>query len=112
MRQPSHADLAAQLHTETQRFTERLTREEERLSAIQDKLDQLIEAVSLIPEIQSDLAAVKEDAAKTKEIVEAWAAVKNVGRFMKWVAGIFTAIGIILTGIVITIKLAAAYLVR
>lgn len=44
MRQPSHADLAAQLHSETQRFTERLTREEERLSAIQDKLDQLTEA--------------------------------------------------------------------
>lgn len=108
MRQPSHADLAAQLHTETQRFTERLTREEERLSAIQDKLDQLIEAVSLIPEIQSDLAAVKEDAAKTKEIVEAWAAVKTMGKFLKWASGIIAAV----TAIGVAIKVSVVHLIR
>lgn len=108
MRQPSHADLAAQLHSETQRFTERLTREEERLSAIQDKLDQLIEAVSLIPEIQSDLTAVKEDAAKTKEIVEAWAAVKTMGKFLKWASGIIAAV----TAIGVAIKVSVVHLIR
>lgn len=112
MRQPSHSDISDKIDADAERVSARLARGEERFAHIEEKLDRLLAAVSSIPEIQADLAEVKGDTAKTKEIVEAWAAVKNVGRFMKWTAGIVTAIGVILTGIVITIKLAAAYLVR
>ena len=112
MRQPSHAQIAEKIDADAERVAARLARGEERFKAIEDKLDRVIEAVSSIPAIQADLAAVKKDAAATKEIVEAWSAVKTMGRFMKWTAGIVTAIGVILTGVVITIKLAAAYLVR
>lgn len=108
MRQPSHADLAAQLQADTQQFSERLTRGEERFSAIEDKLDRLIEAVSSIPAIQADLAAVKKDAAETKEIVEAWSAVKTMGKFLKWASGVVAA----LATIGAAIKVSAIHFVR
>ena len=108
MRQPSHAELAQQLETDTQQLTERLTRGDERFAAIEDKLDRLIEAVSSIPAIQADLAAVKKDAAETKEIVEAWSAVKTVCKFLKWASGIVAAI----TAIGVAIKVSAIHFIR
>lgn len=108
MRQPSHADLAARLEADTQKLTERLTRGDERFAAIEDKLDRLIEAVSSIPAIQADLAAVKKDAAETKEIVEAWAAVKTMGKFLKWASGIIAAV----TAIGVAIKVSVVHLIR
>lgn len=108
MRQPSHADLAARLEADTQQLTERLTRGDERFAAIEDKLDRLIEAVSSIPAIQADLAAVKKDAAETKEIVEAWSAVKTMGKFLKWASGIVAA----LAAIGAAIKVSAIHFIR
>lgn len=108
MRQPSPAELAKQLDADTQRLTERLTRGEGRFAAIEDKLDRLIEAVSSIPAIQADLAAVKKDAAETKEIVEAWAAVKTMGKFLKWASGVIAA----LAAIGAAIKVSAIHFLR
>lgn len=108
MRQPSHAEIAAQIDQDADRVSARLARGEERFSHIEEKLDRLLEAVSSIPEIQADLAEVKGDTAKTKEIVEAWAAVKNVGRFLKWFAGIVAA----LSAIIVAVKVGAAHLLR
>lgn len=36
------------------------------------------------------VSVVQQDVSATKELVEAWAAVKTVGRFIKWASGIAT----------------------
>ncbi|MBS4048055.1 MAG: hypothetical protein KG075_17045 [Alphaproteobacteria bacterium] len=108
MRQPSHSELAEKIDRDAAAIEGRFARGEERFRAIEDKLDRLLDAVECIPAIQSDLAEVKENAAKTKEIVEAWSAVKTMGKFLKWLAAIVAA----LTTILIAIKVSAAHLLR
>ncbi len=108
MRQPSHSELAEKIDRDAAAIEGRFARGEERFRAIEDKLDQLLDAVACIPDIQSDLAEVKKDAATTKEIVEAWAAVKTVGKFLKWFAGIIAAV----SAIIVAAKISAAHLLR
>lgn len=108
MRQPSHAEISDKIDADAERVSARLARGEERFAHIEEKLDRLLAAVSSIPEIQADLAEVKGDTAKTKEIVEAWAAVKNVGKFLKWFAGIVAAV----SAIIVAIKVGAAHIMR
>ena len=106
--QPTHSQIAAQIDGDAKLIEARLARGEERFRAIEDKLDRLLDAVKSIPEIQADLAEVKEDAAKTKEIVEAWSAVKTMGKFLKWSAGIIAA----LSAIIVALKVGAAHILR
>lgn len=108
MRQPSHAQIAAQIEEDAERVDARLARGEERFRTIEGKLDQLLKVVECIPAIQSDLADVKEDAAKTKELVEAWSAVKTMGKFLKWSAGIIAA----MSAIIVALKVGAAHILR
>ena len=108
MRQPSHAQIADKIDADAERVAARLARGEERFKAIEEKLDRLLDAVSSIPEIQADLAEVKGDTAKTKEIVEAWAAVKTMGKFLKWSAGIIAA----MSAIIVALKIGAAHILR
>lgn len=108
MRQPSHAEITQQIDADAKEVVARLARGEERFFNIEEKLDRLIEAVACIPDMQSDLADVKEDAAKTKEIVEAWSAVKTMGKFLKWSAGIIAAV----SAIIVALKIGAAHILR
>jgi hypothetical protein len=108
MRQPTHAEITDKMDRDAAVIEGRFARGEERFRTIEDKLDQLLDAVACIPDIQSDLAEVKKDAATTKEIVEAWAAVKTVGKFLKWFAGIIAAV----SAIIVAAKISAAHLLR
>ena len=70
----------------------RLEKDEGRLSDIDSKLSEIAELLKPLPEMQKDIAA-------TKELVEAWATVKNAGRFIKWtgtIAGAIVAIWLLL----------------
>lgn len=106
--QPTHAQIAQQIEKDAEEVATRLARGEERFRTIEGKLDQLLKVVECIPAIQSDLADVKEDAAKTKELVEAWAAVKTMGKFLKWSAGIIAA----MSAIIVALKVGAAHILR
>lgn len=106
--QPTHAQIAEQTEKDAEEVAARLARGEERFRTIEGKLDRLLEAVECIPAIQSDLADVKEDTAKTKEIVEAWSAVKTMGKFLKWSAGIIGAA----SAIIVALKISAAHFLR
>lgn len=52
----------------------------ERLAVIEDQLTKIADSLKALPKMQEDIAA-------TKEIVEAWSAVKTVGKFLKWAGG-------------------------
>lgn len=106
--QPTHAQIAQQIEKDAEEVAARLARGEERFRTIEGKLDRLLDAVACIPDMQSDLADVKEDAAKTKEIVEAWSAVKTMGKFLKWSAGIIGAV----SAIIVALKISAAHFLR
>lgn len=67
--QPSHQDLAT------------------RMDAFDAKLTKMLEELT---EMKTSMVQVEHDVAKTKEIVEAWGAVKTVGKFVKWVASLGT----------------------
>ena len=72
---PTHLDI-----------THRMDRMEEKLSAYMDEMRLVME------NLQGDVATMKSDVAETKEIVEAWGAVKLMGKFIKWASGILTSI--------------------
>lgn len=74
---PSHADIMRQLQNGAERFTK-----------LETLLSTVIEKVEPIPQMQADIAEAKKDIAATKEIVEAWGAIKTVGRFVKWASGV------------------------
>lgn len=84
-------------------ITHRLNRGDERFSMIDEKLDTLIEAFEAF---KSDLAKTKADVAETKEIVEAWSAVKTLGKFLKWTGGILAAC--VAIGVAVKLGVAAA----
>ncbi len=70
----------------------RLEKGENRFSTIDNKLSEIADLLKPLPRMQEDIAA-------TKELVEAWATVKNAGRFIKWtgtIAGAIVAIWLLL----------------
>ena len=48
---------------------------------------------------KSEMAAIQADVAETKEIVAAWRSVKLWASFLRWVAGILTAGGIMFAAV-------------
>ncbi len=52
---------------------------------IDTTLHEIRELLKPLPEIQADIA-------KTREIVEAWGAVKTMGKFLKWFSGLLAAL--------------------
>lgn len=77
--------------------TERLDRGEEHFRAVDTKMTTVL----------NRLEDVKSDTTTTKEIVEAWAAVKTAGRFIKWFGGIVGGI----TAIIVAAKLGFAHMI-
>lgn len=75
---------------------QRLERGEARFRMIDKKLDTLIASVE----------ALQKDVAETKEIVEAWSAVKTIGKFVKWAGGILAAC--VAIGVAVKLGVAAA----
>lgn len=69
--QPSHQDLAA------------------RMDSFDAKLTKMLEELT---EMKTSMTQVEHDVSKTKEIVEAWGAVKTVGKFVKWIASLGTGV--------------------
>ena len=70
----THESLAKRLDAGGARFTE-----------IDTTLHEIRELLKPLPEMQADIA-------KTREIVEAWAAVKTMGKFLKWFSGLLAAV--------------------
>lgn len=77
----THEDLADEL-TEGRGRIHAL---ETGVEAINEKLTCISEKLSILPDMQKEIAA-------TKEIVEAFGAVKTMGKFVKWIGGIATAL--------------------
>lgn len=93
----THEDIADRIdHVEG-----RLDKGEVRFLAVEKKLDEVLELLKVLPAMQADIA-------ETKEIVEAYSTVKNMGRFLKWAAGILGAI----TVIIIAVKTGWAHVIR
>lgn len=67
-----------------------------RMAGIEEQLTAIAEKLEVLPEMQRDIA-------ETKEIVEAWAAIKTMGKFVKWTGSILAA----LAGIFAAMKIAA-----
>lgn len=59
-----------------------------RFDTIEATLRDILEKLRSLPEMQKDIA-------ETREIVEAWDTAKNVARFIKWMAGIAAAVGVL-----------------
>lgn len=81
---PAHEDISERLDAGNVRF-----------KAIEERLDGIVKMLECLPELQKDIAA-------TKEIVEVWNKGKSTaqafvvfGKFVKWIAGILTAIAAI-----------------
>lgn len=100
----THADIAHRLDD----TDDRLDRGEKRFDGMDKKIDEILKALKVLPEMQQDIAATKNDVAQTKDIVEAWSAVKTMGKFLKWAAGIIAAC----SAIIIAAKVGAAHLLR
>ena len=56
-----------------------------RMDSFDQKMTLILEELL---EMKASMTQVEHDVSKTKEIVEAWSAVKTVGKFVKWVASI------------------------
>ena len=83
---------------------ERFERGEARFRMIDQKLDTLIASMAAL---KQDVDELKTDVAETKEIVEAWSAVKTIGKFVKWTGGILAAV--IAIGVAVKVGVAAAF---
>ena len=81
MTQPSHQEILNSLERGQAKFVE-----------IEKQLDAIVKALEPLPQMQADIA-------ETKEIVAAWAAVKTLGKFIKWAGGIVTALGAIVLAV-------------
>lgn len=66
-------------------LAKRLDADDVRFEKIDTTLHEIRELLKPLPEMQADIA-------KTREIVEAWAAVKTMGKFLKWFSGLLTAL--------------------
>lgn len=71
-----------------QAIIDRLERGERKFASIEESIAKILAAVEPIPDMKANVDA-------TKEIVQAWDAVKTGGRFLKWVAGLVAAIGVL-----------------
>ena len=76
---------------------------EARFRMIDKKLDTLIASIAAL---KQDVDELKTDVAETKEIVEAWSAVKTIGKFVKWTGGILAAV--VAIGVAVKVGVAAA----
>lgn len=65
----------------------------DRLERGDAKFDEMAAAIAKIGEAVKPIEQISHDVEKTKEIVEAWAAVKTIGKFLKWVAPIAAILG-------------------
>lgn len=102
----THEAIMAQMASDKRETDERLGRGEVRFAEIFDAIKRIETAVAPIPAIQVELAetkaevsATKAETRKTKEIVEAWTAVKTMGKFIKWAAGIVAAAAVVFAAI-------------
>jgi hypothetical protein len=89
--QPSHRDIQDRLESGNARF-----------KAIEDQLFNLVEQQKMIVKQLECLPELQKDIAATKEIVEVWNKGKStaqafvtIGKFIKWIAGILTAVAAI-----------------
>lgn len=81
----------------------------ERMDRLDDKLDVFMsEMRSGMSDLKNEVGDVKKDVAQTKDLVEAWGAIKTVGRFVKWSGTLFA--GIVASWVVV--KAAIVALVR
>ena len=64
----------------------------DRMGAMEDKLDSLIKGFH---DMQRDVASMKVDVSETRELVAAYKSVKLWAQFVKWAAGVVTALGVI-----------------
>jgi len=63
-----------------------------RMESLEGKLDTFMaEMRTSVDQVKTDVSAMKSDVAQTKEIVEAWSAVKTLGKGLKWFSGMLTA---------------------
>ncbi|TCM40113.1 hypothetical protein [Novosphingobium sp. ST904] len=67
-----------------------------KVEALAAAIAKISEAVQPIQDIKTDVEKMKGDVEKTKDIVEAWSAVKTLGKFLKWVAGLIAAASVVL----------------
>lgn len=79
----------------------RFQADSERFTAIESALLEIRDALKPLPDMQKDITS-------TKEIVEAWAAVKTMGKFLKWFGTCMAG----LSAIWIAIKVGASHLLR
>ena len=80
----------------------------EKMEAMAAAIAKISEAVAPIHDIKHDVEKMKSDVAETKEIVEAWSAVKTMGKFLKWASGLIAAA----TVVYVAFKAAALHLIR
>jgi len=80
----------------------------EKVEAMAAAIAKISEAVAPIQDIKNDVEKMKGDVAETKEIVEAWSAVKTMGKFLKWASGLIAAATIMY----VAFKAAALHLIR
>lgn len=79
-----------------------------KMEAMAAAIAEIGKAVAPIQDIKHDVEKMKSDVAETKEIVEAWSAVKTMGKFLKWASGLIAAATIVY----VAIKAAALHLIR
>ena len=81
----------------------------------QSNLEKLISAVATLTdatnEMQHKIDGLTKEVAQTREIVEAWAAVKTAGKFLRWIGGIGGGIVAIYFGIKFGAKLMVMHMV-
>lgn len=72
----------------------------DRLGRGDDRFRRIEEQQAAILAALEPLKGVREDVAATKEIVEAWAAVKTMGKFIKWAGGLI----LVVSGVLVAMK--------
>lgn len=103
----SHADIWERLDKGESRFDEIETQIAALVEGQSEAMIQRQTNAAVLQDISvalSVLPEMKDDIASTKEIVEAWGAVKIMGKFVKWSSGIIAAIVVI----VVAVKTAGA----
>jgi hypothetical protein len=80
----THEDIDARLKAGSERFI-----------SIEETLHAILAKIECLPALQADVAAMKPQVEKSTEILEVMAAVKTAGKFIRWLAGVIAAIGVI-----------------
>lgn len=87
---------------------DRLMRGEDRFARIEGQQARIIELLEPIPQMKADIVSARDISADVKEIVSAWATVKNMGRFAKWVG----PVAVMFAAIVLWGRMALAAIAR